>query len=536
MDRNIENKVFFGIVVSLSILILAVALRINDSIKIAIVENDYYQYIELGKNIFRNFDFTVRHQTGELVRPSPLFPALVHLTSLLNKNPILAIKWLNALSLSLSLIPLFLFAKSAFNEYIGLLASAFFIFFIGISKSLYILSSHVFLALPVVTVCWLTWKITTYKTPPNILIALDGFLISLATLIQGYAVVYLGIAVLFFLYFDIASGAFRYTFKKISYLLLGFLPLLIFYTAATSNTAKGNIIYDNNIKAFLSGNYYAGNMPRDQRFYQLNEDGAEFNILKEARNTSILSYCATYPRFITQKYKILFQVMLPLLLENNFARSLGHSYHFFYVALSILLITFAVPGILTPRFNRGIFYVFIWLSPLFFMPLILVKWVYLIPFFPFYAILLVTGGYNLYSLLLRKGYVKIFLLSVYIICILGFITSDIKFYKNMPSVDEYERAGLWIKNDARGRDRRITIMSRKTIFSYIADAEFIAIPYENDWDRVEKFARLKNVDYIVLDNRYYWGLLKQEPNSTDIKIVYQDISPTGNKITVYKIL
>ena len=87
-------------------------------------------------------------------------------------------------------------------------------------------------------------------------------------------------------------------------------------------------------------------------------------------------------------------------------------------------------------------------------------------------------------------------------------------------------------------------MARKTIFSYLANAKFIALPYEESWERIINFALLKEVDYIVLDSKtvsnlrpYRYGkkLFQAPPKSNKVRLVYRDAGK-GNKILIYKII
>jgi len=85
-------------------------------------------------------------------------------------------------------------------------------------------------------------------------------------------------------------------------------------------------------------------------------------------------------------------------------------------------------------------------------------------------------------------------------------------------------------------------MSRKTSFAYLADAYFIALPYEKSWEKIIHFALIKNVDYIILDKKALfelrenqWKLLTETmPNNAHIRLVYKDIN-SENIIMIFRI-
>jgi hypothetical protein len=85
-------------------------------------------------------------------------------------------------------------------------------------------------------------------------------------------------------------------------------------------------------------------------------------------------------------------------------------------------------------------------------------------------------------------------------------------------------------------------MSRKTTFAYLADTNFIAMPYVLSWEKIVRFAGLRKVDYIVLDRATWrnrldqWKYLTQhQPNDPRVCPVYHDLGKR-NEILIYKLL
>ena len=173
------------------------------------------------------------------------------------------------------------------------------------------------------------------------------------------------------------------------------------------------------------------------------------------------------------------------------------------------------------------------------------------PFIPFYFLLLLLGVNWLYNLFdrNRKAKYALKLLIIILATVLGY-NYLFKFYKAAFRYDqtkacpyaEYLKAASWIKNDSEKRPARAKIMSKKNTFAYLADADFVPLPYENDWERIIKFALLKNVDYIILDKKSLLRLRKDQwryltgvrPQHSRLILVYEDAS-RENVIKVYEV-
>ncbi len=150
------------------------------------------------------------------------------------------------------------------------------------------------------------------------------------------------------------------------------------------------------------------------------------------------------------------------------------------------------------------------------------------------SIVLVVGGYSLYSTLGRRKYIKNILLIIYFLFISQFIANDLRLYKQIKPLTDYIKTASWIRDNAEPGNRRVKIMARKTIFAYLANADFISIPCEIDWERINKFALLKEVDYIILDSEFDWGLLDSAKETKGMRLVYQGNYSANHQISVYR--
>ena len=100
-------------------------------------------------------------------------------------------------------------------------------------------------------------------------------------------------------------------------------------------------------------------------------------------------------------------------------------------------------------------------------------------------------------------------------------------FKETSFIEEYEKAALCIKEDAQAVKDRIKIMSRKSLFAYLAGGESIAFPYKAGWGDVVSFAQRKGVDYIAVDKQRYIGrttpaLFYLTPVNENLKLIYEN--------------
>jgi 4-amino-4-deoxy-L-arabinose transferase-like glycosyltransferase len=94
---------------------------------------------------------------------------------------------------------------------------------------------------------------------------------------------------------------------------------------------------------------------------------------------------------------------------------------------------------------------------------------------------------------------------------------------------EHERAGMYLKKHVTSEYEKLNVMARKPYVNYYSGARFTMIPYANITE-VVNFAKLYNVDYIVVDERslskwdYYNELLELQNYSDEVELFYEDSS------------
>lgn len=514
--------------------------------------NDFYGYIELGRNIFQDSNFVVRWQLDNPMIYPPLFSILIYLLTLLTKDPLAAIRYLNAFSASFCLIPLFLVSRKLLNTAAAVLVTVFMIYFFAMSRPCYNPYSDYLFAFFSVVVFWLMWDVLTReKQKASAYVAL-GVVISLAYLAKYQGAIYcLFAVVLIFCFLKRKAFSPKIIFKKISLLLLGFLPIFLMYHVALYNNTRHEKACDVHVAGFLHG--ITGTDDRERHLYILNPEGSEFNQLKDYRDYTVVSFCSRWPGLVLARYKVglkqIFEIMTMAVFPFSFTKE-----NRFYITTQYILFALILISLLCRSFRFRLAYILLFASFVLFIPLYPVMERYLMPFVPFYFMLWLAGAKGIYCLATHNNKIKylrhLVKAAMVILAVVLVYKYSLKFYDVASHPipvesclrQEYPKAVEWVKNDFKGKPGRPKIMSRKTSFAYLADAYFISLPYENSWDRIIKFALLKHVDYVILDRETLFPLRKDQweyltevaPASDHIKSVYTDVTD-NNTIRVFKV-
>lgn len=129
------------------------------------------------------------------------------------------------------------------------------------------------------------------------------------------------------------------------------------------------------------------------------------------------------------------------------------------------------------------------------------------------------------ALLLLENNIKY--IMIFILILSSFLYLKYSSYDKIPQPVEQIEAGYFIKKNISSEYEKLNIMARKPIVNYYSDSRFTMMPYANGID-VINFAKLNNVDYIVVDERflskwdYYSELIQLETYSGDVELVYEN--------------
>lgn len=518
-----------------------------------IFSNDYYVQIELGKNIFQKGNFLATSQAGLPLQYPPLFSVVIYLLTAFTKNPLLSIQYINAFSASFCLIPFYLIIKAVINKFSAFLGVLWLTLYLGITDPCFFPFIDYFYMLLVVSAFGLILSIYKAENPKPYLFVLTGIMVAL-----NYLTRFLG------LYFGfIALGAIirKYVLKKeagaklfkISALfLIGALPLIIFYQGAFHFTRAGRGYYDIGHYSYIDGNYsYQGG--REHKLYALNPEGNEFLFLSDYAGHTLIKDGLRHPDFILDKYKSGLKTVLFLAAQSLFPFTLFNQKIFYIGFWGIFVAVLFALFFFRPNKEPPVILAALFALPMALLPFYVITRRYLVPFIPFYMILCLFIFYGIFSLILKKKetiIIRYFLAAACLFLAAGVFwrywensadkTSRFIRYQN-EFVEGYQDASRWIAGDAGRKTTRPKVMSRKTVFAQLADADYIVLPYENEWGRVIRFAELKSVDYIVLDklsvqkNRpdQWEALTQQQPPG--LELVY-DSKTAINTIQIYKLI
>lgn len=111
-------------------------------------------------------------------------------------------------------------------------------------------------------------------------------------------------------------------------------------------------------------------------------------------------------------------------------------------------------------------------------------------------------------------------------------------FDKVPKPVEHDRAGFYLKEKVQVGYEEINVMSARPYVSYFSNAKFTMLPYANSSDVIH-FAKLYNVNYIVIDKRFlgkwdfYNELIEMQKYSDDVELFYEDSS--DSLIRLFKI-
>jgi 4-amino-4-deoxy-L-arabinose transferase-like glycosyltransferase len=476
---------------------------------------DYYGYRELARNIFQRLDFTVRWELDALLRYPPLFPMLAHLVTFVTGDFVRSIQYLNMFSASFCLVPLFLLVRKILNTYSAVLAVVFSLCYFGL-RPCYDLRSDQFFCLLVITICWYLWTILNDKEQRNWKYFIAGLLISLAYLTKHSGLLFclFGSASIFY-WFSRQKDGRKKAATSVAFLFLGATPLVVGYHLLVLHSSRNATVLSDSAYTFFDGNaiYEGGQQFRERTMRELDPAGREFSYISFLKKNSTLSFIIQHPGFMFRKCIWGMKLVARMIVLRAFSLANTASGALIVGLGSVFLLLVAAGG-LPFRSRPGFVHVLLFASTIALFPLVHVyDERYIMPFMPFYFVLALFGvnavcgsiGPRIKSRLFRTSLgVAFFVLLCFVYVKNGSSGARHDYAASTApgQYDEFVQTASWIRNDARHAAKRIKIMSRYTAISYLADSEFIILPYTLDWDKIIDFAVSRNVDYIVIDQAY----------------------------------
>jgi 4-amino-4-deoxy-L-arabinose transferase-like glycosyltransferase len=508
---------------------------------------DTVAFSRLGKNLveYGRYNFGENYNMGVFFPPG--YPFFIGLLNLAVKNLFVSAKVISFISSCITIILAYLIGKELYDEESGLFAALVFAFY----PVILILSVDSYS--DVLFFCFLLMSIYLFllslKKDNYVISALIGISIAASYLTrpEGQFLLLLPMLQAFGMFSGKISFNKKYLFKvALIFLIFGIIisPYMLFlknYTGKFSPTGKANISILLGELSDEKEYHEVVNAPDnlyDRAAFALTEDKTELKGWNKNENLSLkdyffkdpLAFAKRYQKNVLREIKTLNKLLMPIILPFFFA--------------------FFSRDLFKNR-NRLIFIIY----PLFFFlmyPIFIIiekQTLLIVVFLIFFS----CGGFSnarqafsdLISyyglgrnraLQLVERNIKYLIVAILVLSSLSYIKYS-SFNKVARPV-EHDMAGLYLTKSVPAAYEELNVMSVRPYVSYFSNARFTMLPYANVSD-VVSFAKLYNVDYIVVDKRFlgkwdfYNELIEMQKYSDDVELFYEDSS--DSLIRLFKI-
>jgi hypothetical protein len=473
---------------------------------------DYYGYIELGKSIFNKFNFIIPWELGSPVQYPPFYSILIYLLTFFTNNFIASIQYINIFSASFCIIPLFFLVKRVLNIHCAALAAVFVTYYLGLDPC-YGLWSDYFYSFLIIVISWFIMETLANKSREAWRYIFAGVLISLAYLTK-YSGMIFGLASIgsIIYYFARNERSIKTGLKMSGFLLLGAAPLFISYHLLLNNDIKGKAPNISTYAFFDANNLYRGggdyNYSRTGKG-KLNAEGTEFSFLDLIKNTNEYKFSLENPPFVIGKYIWGLKGLVNFIDHQILPWMHGMKAYSGIIFQGTFIFLLMLAGLYF-KWHFKMMHILFFAAGLLLIPFCYFAQRYTMPFMSFYFVLwlfILSAIYHSFDDKIKNRLLlKLLSTAVIVFFILGYCFYSYKEiswahhrYQTKVKPDETALKIIsWIKNDAKGLARRPKIMARNDYLAYLADADFVRLPTELSWERIMNFARLRDVDYIIV--------------------------------------
>lgn len=508
---------------------------------------DTVAFSRLGKNLveYGRYNFGENYNMGVFFPPG--YPFFVGLLNFIINDLFVSAKLISFISSCITIILSYLIGKELHDEESGLFAALVY----ALYPVILILSVDSYS--DVLFFCFLLLSIYLFllslRKDNYVMSALIGIFIAASYLTrpEGQFLLLLPILQTFGMFSEKISFNKKYLLKLALILLMfGVIvsPYMMFlknYTGKFSPTGKANISILLGKLSDEKEYHEVVNAPDnlyDRAAFALTEDKTELKGWNKNENLSLKDYffkdpvtfLKRYQKNVLREIKILDKLLMPIILPFFFA---FFSRDIFKKRARLIFIVY-------PLF-------FFFMYPVF---IIIEKQTLLIVIFLIFfscagfsnsrqAVSSLISYYGLgqnRALQLAERNIKYLMILILVLSSLSYIKYSS--FDKVPKPTEHDRAGLYLKEKVQAGYEEINAMSARPYVSYFSDARFTMLPYANVPD-VVSFAKLYNVDYIVVDKRflgkwnYYNELIEMQKYSDDVELFYEDSS--NSLIRLFKI-
>ncbi len=513
-----------------------------------VVGTDVAAFSRLGKNFIESGSYSFGENYNMGVFFPPGYPLFIAVTNFFSHDLFFSAKFVSFLASLITVILFYLIGKELHSEEAGLFAAfAYAVHPLSIILGVYGNSDALFF-------CFFFFSIYIFllslKKDRMLYYFLIGISAGIATITRPEGMFLIMLPSLHF--FGLLGNRPPKAMKRLisvvamlSVFIMIIFPYMLFvknYTGKFALSGKNNIAV---LLAELSHDkeyHEIVNAPKnlyDKAAFSFNKDKKQLtgwnrdvhrSLLKDYILTHPLEFIRGYQRKVFQEIQILIKLFLPIMIPLTlllFDRDL-----FRRRAVLIFILFPIIYSIIYPFFviiERQTFFIVLF-------PLILSSIGYV------HSEFALTHSFDFYGIernrvaLFLKKYIKLIIIVIFIIS--GVIYLKLSSFHKVPDPIEHAKAGYFIKSTVSNEYEKVNIMSRKPIVSFYSDARFTMLPYAPALNVIE-FAKLNNVDYIVVDERllsqwdFYDELLHMDKHFDDVELAYEDVS--GMMIKLFEI-
>lgn len=508
-------------------------LKFGDSI----VGTDVVLFSRLGKNLieYGRYAFGENYNLGVYIPPG--YPLFIGLINLFINNLFVSAKLISLISSCLTIFLFYLIGKELYDEESGLFAALVYAIFptilifsvVAYSEVLFFCFLFLSIYLFIISlkkdnlsmyILFGIFSAISYLTKP------EGMLLLLLPSLQVFG------------FFNDGLFKQRYLLRCLVVLTVFIMvisPYMIFlknYTGKFTLSGKSNM-------SILLGEIGAGeeyqkvvaatDSPHYKTLFTLNEEKDQLVVWDKKRNRSLKDYIFKDPVSFAGKY------------QRNVLIEIKYLIKLLSLIILPLFLSFSNKELFKKR-TRLIFILFSFLYFVIYPLFIIVERQILI--IVLFLILFSSGGFsnsesaisdvlNYYGIRQNKplSFIRRNIKPIIVLILAISSLSYLKYssIRKAPDPIEHIKAGYFLKNNISPKYEKLNVMSVKPLVCFYSGSRFTMLPYANSAD-VINFARLYNVDYIVIDERtlskwdFYDELIEMQKYSNKVKLVYEDNS------------
>ena len=541
---KITNKKNISIAMLFLIMVGAFVLRLYFFLQEGFITTDGYYYMMVGKNLVETGKYEI-FGIPQLIF-SPGYPILIGIADMLFNNLLFSARLVSFVCGILTVYLMYLIGKKMLNKKAGLFASfviAINYYLITMSQETWSESSYIFFML---LILYIYIKIVE-KYKAYLVFAL-GLSIGFLYLIRIEGIIFLLLPFIYFFNVKNYNKFFRSLIVVMfSFFLIAgpYINFLYQNTGVLSFSSKS----DANIRAGLitNGKSFGNVSSEDVLLYEkvssnYNEKTNNIEVPEEYKNNSLVGLFVQDPEYFLNKYLTALKSEFRILIIDY------HTSSFFI----LLFIFFINRKIIIYHFKKNIFLLIFPLIFLLIFPLYHIESRYMLQILIFIILLCSL----IFAVPMKLDHLKqrrlkniaifsskvISYMVVFIIVVQSFANLVIGVFVQRPDYPiEHRITGQYLMDYKDYNSKESVIMSRKPFVSFYSGSEkfWVTVPYTSV-ENVIKFAKSRNVNYIIIDQRYiglrdnYERLKSLNNHFDDVELIFEDNSV--KEIKIFKLI